>query len=307
MPDLVKTEEVKIETTEVDVSKYTKSDWANLAKTDPGKFAELTQARMDMIFRESRETKEKLSAAEIREKNLLAEIERFKTPPVVEPKEGEPVTYGNGVYPKTEEEWNDLFLERPTFATDLRNEFLTKRHVVQTDFEEKRARARKLVQEQHQDMYLPELDETGQPKKDAQGKVLLKIDPNMGEPIFNPESEKGKLWVSIWNEDPDGWSKLKNAPQLMMAEMERRLRVKGASMVNGQKDSNEIDQSGLAPQGVVPPKSSSLRFSSEDEKAHALRQVNRGVYRSLEEYVQHRDTEQMGYAKPNSRPDFTKR
>lgn len=283
-----------------------KEEWSNLAKNDPGRFAELTQTRMDTIFRQNKEHEEKLKASEERERNLLAEVNALKQPKQpVQPAE-EP-GYGNGKYPQTEEEWNDLFLERPTFANDLRNEFLTKKRTVVTDFENTRSTARKTVQKEHSDMYLPELDETGQPKKDKEGKIILKVDQNIGEPIFNPESEKGKLWIQIFNEDPQGWNSLKNAPQLMMAEMERRLRVKGANMVNGQNNSTETESTSVITPGVTPPKTVSLSFTSDEEKAHAEKAVGRGVYKNLEEYVKERDTPNKGYVEQNRRPDFTRK
>ena len=48
----------------------TKEEWSNLAKSDPGKFAELTQARMDTIFRQNKEFQEKLTLAETEKQNL---------------------------------------------------------------------------------------------------------------------------------------------------------------------------------------------------------------------------------------------
>lgn len=285
----------------------TKEGWNNLANTDPKKFAELTQTRMDKVYREAKEAKERADALEAQNRNILAELNAFKQPvtPTYTPEQEK--VYGGGEYPQTESEWNDLFIERPVFANDLRNEYLNRTRAVQSDFENTRANARKKVQTDHQDMYIYELDETGKPRKDAQGKNVLKIDPAQGEPIFNPESEKGKLWVQIWEEDPQGWNSLKNAPQLMMAEMERRLRAKGANMVKGQNNDVDIDHSGVAPEGVPPPRSISLKFGSDEEKAHAERAVSRGTYKSLDEYVKLRDEGDKGYAEANRRPDFSKR
>lgn len=78
-------------------------------------------------------------------------------------------------------------------------------------------------------------------------------------------------------------------------------------MVKGQNNAMNEDQSGLAPEGITPPKSGSLKFSSEEEKVHAERAVSRGTYKNLEEYVKFRDSDNMGYVEPNRRPDFTKR
>lgn len=290
---------------ELDVSKFKKEDWINLAKTDPGKYAELTQANFDKLFRESKEEKEKRIAAEQREINLKAEIEQLKKPVQQTQPDNEKV-YGGGVYPKTEEEWNDLFLENPTFANDLRNEYLGNIKENQTIFRDTRQRSAKIVQQDHPDMYVTELDESGQPKKDAQGKLILKKDPKNGAVILNPDSEKGKLWITICNEDPDGWNSLKNAPELIMAEMERRLRRKNEKVLSGQNNSNEQDYSGVAGEGVLPPKPGSLKFSSDNEKAHAEAMVKQGVYKSLEEYTKHRDSPDTGYAESNRFPSFSK-
>lgn len=301
-PDAVQPQPVAV----VEIPK-TKEDWGKLAKEDPVKFAELTQPRMDAAIREAREAKERLVAIEAREKNLQAELQALKQPvaPVTQP-DGKKV-YGNGVFPGSEEEWNDLWLENPSKATDLRNEYHAKVNTERQTFEQTRTNARKAVQTEHTDMYLPEIDETGQVKKDDKGKVVLKLDPQSKEPIFNPDSEKGKLWNEIFWEDPNGWNSLKNAPQLMMAEMERRLRVKGSNVIQGQNNQDVIDQSGVAPKGITPPKAITIRFDSDEEEAHAKRAVSRGTYKSLEEYVELKGKQNVGFAEPNRRPDFSKR
>ena len=287
----------------------TKEDWQKLAKENPVRFTELSQPRIDELTRKEREANEKLTVVEQREKNLLAEIERLKQPPVVEDTSDRP-QYGVGKYPQTQEEWDNLSLEHPTLAIDLRNRFLRDREEAESSFVKSRSQAAKTVQSEHPEMYVIELDDMGKPKNDAQGKPVLRQDPNFndGRPIFNPESEKGKLWLEIWNEDPNGWNSLKNAPSLMMSEMERRLRVKGANMVNqAQNSSGNIDQSGLAPKGVNPPAAGSLKFASEEERAIAQKAVERGTYSSLEDFCKWRDKGTVTFDHSNSRPDFTKK
>ena len=304
-PNLIEPVKVDPSSVQQEIPK-TKEDWEKLAKDNPTKWAELTQPRMDAAIREARETKERLAAFEAREKNLLTEIEKLKQPSVQQLPEGE--EYGRGRYPQTEEEWNDLFLERPTFANDLRNMYFNEQQSVQNEFITVRTDSAKKVQQEHPDMYLHELDETGKVKLDGQGKPILKIDPVTKAPLFNDSSEKGKLWIDIWNEDPKGWSALKNAPSLMMAEMERRLRIKGATMVNqGQNNLVNEDPTAIAPRGVTPPMASSLKFESVEEKTLAERAVSRGTYKSLEEYCKWRDSKNYGYAETNSRPDFTRK
>ena len=86
--------------------------------------------------------------------------------------------------------------------------------------------------------------------------------------------------------------------------------MKGTTMINERVQNNVVsqDQSGLAPQGMTPPRTSPIKFVSEEEKKRAEKAVMNGTYSSLEEYVKWRDTpENYGYAAPNSTPDFTKR
>ena len=63
-------EEIKpLENQQTEVPK-TKEEWAKLSKDDPGKFAELTQVRMDTIFRQNKEYQEKLTEMETNSKNM---------------------------------------------------------------------------------------------------------------------------------------------------------------------------------------------------------------------------------------------
>lgn len=298
-----------------------KEEWTKLSQEDPVRFTELTQQRMDTVFRQNKELQEKMAAQEEKIKNLNLELQKFVQPPDQGKTDDQNVPllqkYGQGRYPKTDDEWNDLFIEHPTFASDLRNTYFAEQSQRQTSFETEQAKHRKTVQLEHSDMYLPELDTDGKPKKDAQGKPVLKIHPHSGEPIFNPDSEKGKLWTQIFEEawvvNADGtkvnpYLQMKNAPMLVMSEMERRLRAKGAAMIHqGQNNQSAADESALAPQGVTPPKNVSVRWASDEEKSHVQRQIARGVWKNEEEYMKYRDSGQIGYAEPNRRPDFSKR
>jgi len=284
-----------------------KQEWAELAKNDPGKFAELTQSRMDTFFRQNKEFQEKLSAAEEREKNLIAELNNLKQPQQpVQQTQQQPEPQNQ--YPQNEAEWDQLFLERPAYATDLRNQYLYEQRNIKDEYNKAREQGVKTLITEHFDMYHCEKEPDGKLKLDKNGKPIVMVDPNTGLYAFNSESEKGKLWTQIYNEDPQGWNSLKNAPSLMMAEMERRLRQKGASMINqGQNNDNVVDQSGVAPQGVTPPKTTQVKFASDEEKVLAEKAVARGTYKNLEEYVQWRDRGNYSYNEQNSRPDFSKR
>lgn len=295
----------------------TKDDWAKLAKDDPQKWMDLTQQRMDTVVRESRETKEKLTATEQREKNLQAEVEKFKQPvvqPVVEEISQE--QYSRGKYPQNEEDWNLLFLERPAFANDLRNMYHADLQSVQTYYNEERMNSAKTLLQEHPDMYVAELENDGQIKKDSQGKAVLKIDPATNWPVYNPQSEKGKLWEEIWFSEekaakragrPNAFAVSEKGPLLMMAEMERQLRVKGAVKMNEQNNFSNDGLDGVAPRGVTPPAQTSVKFASEGEKLEAERAVQRGTYKSLDEWYKWKTTDSRGYAETNSRPDFTKK
>ena len=288
-----------------------KGEWDKLRQDDPIKWGELTQANADTYFRQSREAQEKLTAAEQRERNLLAELNKLKTsvttPSVASPTDGQTKIYGNGVYPQTKDEWNDLAIEDPIFAVDLRNEYNQRQYTVQNEYAKAREDGVKKLISEHSDMYHCEVDETGKLKLDKDGRPIVKIDPQTGLYAFNATSEKGKLWQQIWEEDPQGWQSLKNAPSVMMTELEKRLRQKGANMINEQSNSSEIDQSGVIGQGVPPPKAPPLNLT-EEEKVHAQSMVNKGVYKSLEDYQEWKGkASSFGYAEKNSRPDFTKK
>ena len=304
MPEPEKQEVAAPQSTDVP---KTKEEWTKLAQDDPGKFAELTQTRMDTIFRQNKEYQEKLTEVETSNKNLALELEKFKTQIPVVPPTGE-VQYGPGRYPITPEEWDNLFIERPTFATDLRKMYLDENNQYKQNFETSREEGAKLVYTEHPDMFIQEMDESGKVKKDGQGKPVLKIDPNTGNPYFKSDTEKGQLWLQIYNEDSRGWDSNKNTPRLIMAEMERRLRVKGANMVKGQGDITDDGRTAVAPEGVPPPKASSAKFSSEEERTRCQQAIARGVYKNEEEFLKWRDSSnETGYVEPNRRPDFTRK
>jgi hypothetical protein len=289
----------------------TKEEWLKLSRDDTEKYLTLTQERMDMTIRQNRELQEKLELKEKSEKNLMTQIEAIQKKysselPEEAPSE-ETREYRDGSYPRTQEEWDELFLSKPTFASDLRNRYLSEINRKESDFIQTFNESARLVQKEHPDMYILELDDTGKPKKDEQGKPILKINPVTGFPDLNLESEKGKLWIEIWNEDKEGWKASKIAPKLIMAEMERRLRTKGAAMVKKENEPEEAAGTDVAAGGVTPPEPSSSKFNSQEEKAHVEKQIARGVYKNIKEYFQWRDNPPAGYAEENRMPDFSKK
>lgn len=282
-----------------------KEQWTELQGQDPVLFSTLTQQNVDRLFRENKELSEKNTTLETQTNNLTVELESYKTKPVYEP----PVLddkgkrpYDTKNYPKTKAEWDDLAIDDPTLHADLRWEYNRKATNENEGFERAQDNARKVVQVEHPDMYLSEIDENGQPKKDAEGKVILKASAQ-GDPIFNPKSEKGKLWETIYNEDPN-IAKNKNGPTLLMAEMERRLRAKGAKIV---KENEEVPpENQVITDGVPPPKKLVGKFVSEEEKAHVTAAIKRGVYTSEQDFFDQKNKGKEGIFEENSFPDFKK-
>ena len=301
----------------VDNMPKSKTEWDTLKSQDPVVFADLTQHNFDKMFREKKELEERYTTVETQRNNLTVELERYKVPVYTPPIEVTPNSknYSFSNLPKTKQDWEDLMIEDPVLGTDLRTHYNNQQNQNQQSkvqnqrrFEEAQTASRRTVQAEHPDMYLAELDATGQPKKDDKGNVVLKVNPATGEPEFNPESEKGKLWNSIFNENPDIAFNSK-APELMMATMERKLRMKGQTMVDQTAAARQqaVAEGQVIHSGVTPPKTVKVEFSSEEEKIHAQNMIAKGVYPTLEDYVRNRDSKDTGFYEENSFPKFTKK
>ena len=280
----------------------TKEEWGELAKVDPAKFAELSQPRIDQLFRESREWKEKYEKGEADKQNLQAELVRRKVaePAPVKPAEEQFWSFNN--LPSTKQEWEELEIDDPVMFYDLRHHYNRTIEIEQTERVTNQVSAKKIVQAEHVDMYLPETDGEGKPKLDDKGKVILKRNAE-GEPIFNPDSEKGKLWVQIYAEDPGVYKKAKNGPLLMMAEMERRLRMAGKQTIDNAQRDQEVEEGATVPPGVTPPVKSTGKFSSKEEEDHVKAQIARGIYKDTSDYFKNRDSS-GGLYEENRRPVF---
>lgn len=283
----------------------TKEDWNKLAKDDPSTWINLTQANTDRLYREKRELEQRFTQKEQEVQNLSAEVQRYRQPVVADP--NVKIPYSSANYPKSQEEWDGLFLENPTFAADLRFNFLNRQTSINTDFQSAQTNYRKTVQAEHPDMYVAELDVNGNPRVDEHGKLVLQKGAN-GEPVYNPNSEKGKLWEQIWRESTrlDGTnslSALPNAPALMQAELERRLRSKGQAMIqNATPKQNQV-----AAPGVPPPVVVKGSYKSKEEEAHAKKSIERGVYRDESDYFSVRDGSSQAVYGENRRPDFSRK
>lgn len=318
--------EIKVEDFTADNMPKGKDQWNALKEADPAKWGELTQSNIDRLTRSDREAKEKITGLESQRSNLTVELERYKTTqpietpietPVETPiEEGVKKTYSTHNLPKTQQEWEDLGIDNPTLHADLRYTYNSRINANEGSFNEAQAASRRAVQAEHPDMYLAELDESGQPKQDDQGKVILVRDkqvgsPTYGEAVFNPSSEKGKLWDEIFNKNPNIASN-PQAAELMMASMERQLRVKGEQVVEEAKENREqqIQDGQVVQEGVQPPeKKVDVTFKSDEEKRHAQNAVDRGTYTTLEEYVKYRDSKEdiEGIYETDSSPVFTKK
>lgn len=283
-----------------------KEEWAQFAKDDPVNCNILTQERMDQIFRRSKEVEEENGRLKVQVGNLSTEVTRLKVAPSVQPVNNgtnDDKSWSTANLPESKEDWENLAIDDPVLFHDLRNFQNTQVANNDRNFEESRTKARWKVQAEHPDMYLPDIGADGQPKKDDKGKVVLKIDPNTGEPFFDPSSEKGKLFTQIFNENPQ-LSKAKDGPTFIMAEMERRLREKAQKVVDDANRSDPGRDSHVVTDGVKPPdKTGKVTFATQEERSHAEGSVKRGTFKNLEEYCQYRDTNQ-NYAEGNRIPTF---
>ena len=291
----------------------TKDDWNALKEQDIDLWADLTQDNYDRTLREKRELESKFKDTESQKNNLTAELTKYRqsnkpedtiTVPVIKPDK----EYSRDNLPGSKEEWEKLLIVDPVLGTDLRTFYNSNVASQEKNFWETRAKTQRMVQEEHPDMYEAELDESNQPKRDGNGKIVLKRDAQSGEVIFSPNSEKGKLWEQIYNENP-GIEKHANAPELLQAAMERKLRLKGNQIiteVKSQRD-RQIIEGQVISEGLTPPTNVKITFHSEEEKGHAQRMVDKGLYKNLTDYVVNRDRKDDGIFDENRMPSFTKK
>lgn len=290
-------------------------EWEELRNADPILYGDLTKKNYDSLYRQNKEKDEKLTTLENQNNNLSVELDKYKTynpsdvptddPP---PDDGVKKPYSIENLPKDDQEWEELFIDNPVLASDLRSQFNNSKITTANNFEEARATSQRVVQGEHPDMYLAELDNKGQPIKDDKDNIILKKDAN-GDPIFNPYSVKGKVWDSIYNEDPTIVNSAK-APETLMALMERQLRIKGEKVVNDAQENREkiLEDGQVVHTGVTPPvDTTDLKFADENEKVRAQKMVDRKVYKDLTEYCKVRDEEPEEIYDDNRLPDFSKK
>lgn len=295
-----------------------KEGWEKLAADNPAQWIKWTQPRMDQAVREAREAKEKLAQAEQQRKNLEAELANFKkgTPAIPVPNDpNRPFSKEN--MPQTDTQWDQLWIENPSLAADLRhfkNEqdkvFQDQQVKLRQEYVKTRQDSVKTLAERHPDMYVAEKDESGNIKMDGNGKPVLKINPETGLPIPDLESEKFRVFNEVYSEDPDGFDRAKYGTRSAMVEMERRLQERGKQQIQGQQGQQGQgaapvpDQRGVLPGGVTPPVTGKVLFASDEEERHVERAIQRGVWKSKEEYCSMRDKKSTGFVEENRTPKF---
>ena len=290
----------------------TKDDWNSLKEQDMELWSDLTQENYDRTLREKRELETKYKDTETQKNNLTIELEKYKTK---QPKNGIIVPiieklqpYGRDNLPKTTKDWEDLMVKDPVLGTDLRIYANTNKQKIENEFWETRAKTAKVLQEEHTDMYEAELDESNQPKLDDKGKIILKKDKDNNY-ILDLKTEKGKLFDQLYNQNPKFWDELPNAPELLQSQMERQLRLKGNQEINEVQNQRErmIQDGQVIAEGITPPRTVKITFHSEEEKVHAQRMVNKGLYKTLAEYVVNRDKKDDGIFDEGRMPSFNKK
>ena len=314
-----KVEETKVEFS-VDNMPKTKGDWDSLKEQDFTKWGELTQSNIDTLYRQNKELQDSTKTLEAQRDNLKVELDQSRVPPPPQfdlkvPESGtQPKPYSTENLPKNDKEWEDLSIDNPVLFTDLRTKFVGQQQVAEQGFESAQTVSRKSVQTEHPDMYLAELDDKGEPKKDDQGKIVLKVDPASGEPIFNPKSEKGKLWSLIYSEDVitghDAYGNairsldtIKDGPQVLMSRMNRRLKEKGEQVIDEDRN-KEVDEGQVIQDSVPPPPKTEFTYKNDAEKDHVKHAIERGTYKDEAEFFATRDNTD-GIYDENRTPDFS--
>ena len=263
----------------------------------------VTQEAIDRIFGKLKETEEKLVRSEKDKVGLVGRISDLekRISPVA------PALAGDGSlkskfseknYPKTEEEWDDLIADHPTYGTDLRNTYVSSRQKG-ADVQDQ---SRKKVEQDHPDMF----------QRDANGNFIIDTE---GVPQIDLTTKKGKIFKEIAEAggiDADGiphtWKAL-NGPTLIMTATLARLGQEDEGKVKDElkkkKEKEEKDRLAAAGNANVitggapppPPPKAEVKFNSASEKQLAEDQVKAGKYKDLQEYCNTRDNKTIGYGR----------
>lgn len=198
-------------------------------------------------------------------------------------------------FPQTEEEWSEVADEDPVLAMDLRIEY---KNSQQSSIDKLRNSAKK-VQDKHSDMY----------EKDASGNfVQITFPDGSTGPKIDENSPKGKVWMKLAGRDPR-ILEIENGPEIVMKAMEAELRGEEEAKVKEElekkgkeaeeKRQKDVDAGAVASGGSTPPAppKKELKFNSEEEKASAEKAVASGKFKSLEEYCEVRDNQDIPYGR----------
>ncbi len=246
--------------------------WYRIAKTN-GEAIEKIAGKLD----KSEEEKVALVTAVHKLEEKFGKIDIAPQPKVNEDTPLKEI-FNDGNYPQTEEDWDDLASESPTYAMDLRQRFLGRNK----DFNKTASESIKILVENHPDMYMQNED----------GSVKYTAD---GRPIFNKDSKKGKLWMQIAT-DP-AFLKSAKAPQIIMENMEARLKKEEdkalKTKIDIEKEEKEkkraknVDKSQIAIDGNKPPEKPEeveIKYENDAEKTHVTQAISSGYYKDERAY-----------------------
>ncbi len=253
----------------------------------------VTQEAIDAIYKKFRETDEALARSEQQNVELVTRLNERVEPKVVPVVDESNLKekYRVDSYPKTEEEWDDLIAEHPTYGTDLRQKYLSS----QQNVVDLSAQSRKRVMDKHPDLFL----------KDANGNYIL--DRN-GDVQFDMTNKKAQIATEIYNRDPSVVHTA-TGPELVMAEVERRMagekedtvkeKLEEEKRIAEEKRAAEAGGAGVASGGGAPPPKPKVevKFNSDAEKVSAERMVASGRIASLEDYCRVRDNKEVAYGR----------
>jgi hypothetical protein len=289
----------------------------------------VTQEEFNRIYRLYKEGEEKLevvvaklNTSEAEKVNVLERIKALedknkeRPPAYVPPAEGEQKlseVYTEQTPPQTEQEWNDLYDENPTYAHDLKIA-VGKTH---KSWKDERKNAADELQKKHPDMYLRNEDGSFKRfKVDERGnyvKVAGKpVEDPQGIPHMDVNSDKGKIWMGLAT-DPKFLASAR-APLIIMSAMENEYR-KGkdkemAKKIEEEKKNKDkekeakADKTKVAGGGGNPPVEEpkvEIKYNSKEEEAYVKDRVAKGFWKSEEEYFL---TKEKGNVIPAGRGGF---
>ncbi len=228
----------------------------------------VTQEAIDNIFKKLVKTEEKLERSEKANVGLVgrvADLEKKATPPPADPS-SLPIRerYSERSFPKTKDEWDDVYAEDPAYATDLRYAFNKSRQST-TEAQES---SRKKIQDEHPDMFL----------RNEDGSFILNAE---GYPQLDKSTKKAQLFGEIAQRSgvgPDGvphlW-KATNGPEMIMTSVMAKLKGEEEGKVKADLDKKKAEDekkrqagatgAGVASGGAAPPatfKKVEMKFKS---------------------------------------------